>query len=131
MVCEWGMSEKLGPVTFGKKEEEIFLGREIAQHRDYSETTAQEIDREVRSIITAAQQKSEKLLNENIDSLHALANALLDYEILDGDQISRILKGEKLAPKRPTEKTEKVPEKSARARKQSRASDKKDKDPKA
>jgi cell division protease FtsH len=131
MVCEWGMSEKLGPVTFGKKEEEIFLGREISQHRDYSETTAQEIDREVRSIITAAQQKSEKLLNENIDSLHALANALLDYEILDGDQIGRILKGEKLAPKRNTEEAGKVPKKSGRARKQSRASDKKDKDQKA
>jgi len=128
MVCEWGMSDKLGPVTFGKKEEEIFLGREIAQHRDYSETTAQEIDKEVRSIITAAQQKAEKLLKENIDNLHALAEALLDHEILDGDQIDRILKGEKLAPKRSTEEAEKAPEKSGRTRKHSRASDKKDKD---
>jgi cell division protease FtsH len=100
MVCEWGMSNVLGPVTFGKKEEEIFLGREIAQHRDYSESTAQEIDREVRTILTEAQQKAEKLLEENIDMLHTLAKALLDFEILDGDQIEKVIKGQKLAPKK-------------------------------
>jgi cell division protease FtsH len=100
MVCEWGMSDILGPVTFGKKEEEIFLGREISQHRDYSESTAQEIDKEVRVIITEAQGIAEKILKENIKLLHALASALLDYEILDGEQIARVLKGEKLSPKK-------------------------------
>ena len=110
MVCEWGMSDILGPVTFGKKEEEIFLGREIAQHRDYSEATAQEIDKEVRSIITKAQQIAEKLLKDNIDMLHNLAQALLDFEILDGDQIEKVMKGEKLTPKKAkTETTEKKP----------------------
>ena len=99
MVCEWGMSEKLGPVTFGKKAEEIFLGREISQHRDYSEETAKEIDREVRNIITDAQNIGEKLLNDNVDSLHNLATTLLDYEILDREQIDKVLNGEKLSPK--------------------------------
>ncbi|HGY56671.1 MAG TPA: ATP-dependent metallopeptidase FtsH/Yme1/Tma family protein [Caldithrix abyssi] len=93
MVCEWGMSEKLGPVTFGKKDQEIFLGREIAQHRDYSEEVAREIDDEVRRIVTEAQKKAEDLLSKNIDKLHALAEALLDHEILDGEQIDQVLQG--------------------------------------
>ena len=96
MVCEMGMSEKLGPVTFGKKDQEIFLGREIAQHRDYSEETAQEIDKEVRRIVSDAQTKAEKLLKDNIEKLHALAEALLDYEILDGEQIDSLLRGDKI-----------------------------------
>jgi cell division protease FtsH len=96
MVCEWGMSEEMGPVTFGKKDQEIFLGREIAQHRDYSEETAQKIDGEVKRIILAAHKKAEDLLTKNIDGLHALAKALLEHEILDGDQIDRVLKGEKI-----------------------------------
>ena len=96
MVCEWGMSEKMGPVTFGKKEQEIFLGREIAQHRDYSERTAEEIDEEVRRIVQKAEAQAEKLLKENLDKLHALAKALLEYEILDGEQIDLVLKGEKI-----------------------------------
>ena len=96
MVCEWGMSDVLGPVTFGKKEEEIFLGREIAQHRDYSENTAKEIDKEVRRIITEAEKKSEDQLRKNVDMLHNLAAALLEYEILDGEQIDLILAGKKL-----------------------------------
>lgn len=96
MVCEWGMSEKLGPVTFGKKEEEIFLGREIAQHRDFSEKTAQEIDAEVRQIITKAENRVRELLSQNLDKLHQLAEALLEREILDGEQIDLILSGKKL-----------------------------------
>ena len=96
MVCEWGMSEKMGPVTFGKKEQEIFLGREIAQHRDYSEKTAEEIDEEVMRIVSTAEKRAIKLLEDNIDKLHALANALLEFEILDGEQIDRILRGEKI-----------------------------------
>jgi cell division protease FtsH len=100
MVCEWGMSDKLGPLTFGKKEEQIFLGREIATHRDYSEATAQEIDKEVRRIVDQAEKKATQLLTANSDKLHLLANALLEREILDGDEIDRILKGEKLEPVR-------------------------------
>jgi cell division protease FtsH len=96
MVCEWGMNEKIGPVTFGKKEQEIFLGREIAQHRDYSEKTAEEIDREVMRIVKSAEERAEKLLQDNIDKLHALAKALLEFEILDGEQIDAILRGEKI-----------------------------------
>ncbi len=97
MVCEWGMSEKLGPVTFGKKDQEIFLGREIAQHRDYSEDIAKEIDEEVRRIVSSAQERAMKLLEDNIDKLHALANALLEHEILDGEQIDQVLQGKKIA----------------------------------
>jgi cell division protease FtsH len=91
MVCEWGMSEKLGPLTFGKKEEQIFLGREIAQHRDYSEHTAIEIDEEVRRIVTEAYAKTKSILTENETGLNALANALLEKETLDGKEIWQIL----------------------------------------
>jgi cell division protease FtsH len=98
MVCEWGMSDKLGPLTFGKKEEQIFLGREIATHRDYSEHTAQEIDKEVRRIVEEAEAKATELLSANQDKLHALAKVLLEREILDGEEIDRILRGEELEP---------------------------------
>ncbi len=91
MVCDYGMSETLGPLTFGKKEEQIFLGREISQHRDYSELTAQKIDEEVKNLVTGAYEKSVQLLNENINGLHALANALLEKETLDSSDIDRIL----------------------------------------
>jgi cell division protease FtsH len=115
MVCEWGMSDILGPVTFGKKEEEIFLGREIAQHRDYSENTAKEIDKEVRRIISEAEKKSEDQLRKNIDMLHNLAKALLEYEILDCEQIDLILAGKKLPAKQVSESaTEKKPKTRAR-----------------
>lgn len=98
MVCEWGMSAKLGPMTFGKKQEEIFLGREIAQHRDYSERTAQMIDDEVKDILALSEEKAHKLISENLHHLHAIAKALLEREILDGEQIDAILRGEQLAP---------------------------------
>jgi cell division protease FtsH len=96
MVCEWGMSEKMGPITYGQKEQEIFLGREISQHRDYSEKIAQEIDAEVHRIVTEAEKKTEKLLRENISKLHDLSKALLVHELLDGEQIDAILRGEKV-----------------------------------
>ena len=99
MVCEWGMSERLGPLAFGKKEEQIFLGREIAQHKDYSEKTAIEIDEEITSIVTQCYERSKKLLSENIDILKRLAETLLEKEVLDGDQIDRIVKGLPLAEK--------------------------------
>jgi len=104
MICEWGMNENLGPVSFGKKQEEIFLGREITQHRDYSENTAQEIDQEVQAILNKAQNKAETIINKNIDLLHALSKELLEYEILDSDQIDTIINGESLKSKKPKKK---------------------------
>jgi len=105
MVCEWGMSEKLGPLTFGEKQEEIFLGREIAQHRDFSEATAQLIDQEVRRMVVQASHDVEKLIRANVKALHDLSAALLEKEILDGEEIDRILNGKKAASgKRPARK---------------------------
>ena len=98
MVCEWGMSEKLGPIAFGKREELVFLGREISQSKDYSEATAQIIDEEVRSLVDDAEERAKSLLAHNQDKLHMLANCLLEREILDGEEIDRLLKGETLAP---------------------------------
>ena len=100
MVCEWGMSEKLGPLTFGKKDEEIFLGREFARAKDYSERTAQLIDEEVSRIVQEAADRAERLLSENIDKLHRLAKALLEHEILDGAEIDRVLNGQPLKKKK-------------------------------
>jgi cell division protease FtsH len=91
MVTEWGMSEKLGPLTFGKKDEQIFLGREIAKHKDYSEKTAEEIDEEVKKIVIRAYEKAKSILKENFDLLEILANALLEKETLDGHDIDRII----------------------------------------
>ena len=98
MVCEWGMSDKLGPLSYGAKEEEIFLGREIQRHKDYSERTAIDIDEEVRAIVTAAMQDAEKILTKNIELLHTLSKELLEREILDGDEIDKLIKGEELPP---------------------------------
>ena len=98
MVCEWGMSDKLGPLSYGAKEEEIFLGREIQKHRDYSEKTAIEIDEEIRSIINQAMARAEKILVDNMDLLHKLSEELLEREILDADEIDKIIKGENLPP---------------------------------
>jgi cell division protease FtsH len=92
MVCEYGMSE-LGPLTFGKKEEQIFLGREIAQHRDFSEETAIRIDSEVRKIVTEQYERATRIINENRDTMVRLAEVLLEYESLDGVQIRRIVAG--------------------------------------
>jgi len=103
MVCELGMSENLGPLTFGKKEEMVFLGREISSHKDYSEQTAQLIDQEVRTIVERAYKRALGLLSENIDKLHLLATTLLEREVIDGDQMNRVLRGEKLEPPRSAE----------------------------
>ena len=92
MVCEWGMSEKLGPLTFGKNEEHIFLGREFARHKDYSEDTAMLIDAEIRRIVNDCAAKARQILEENLERLHALARALLERESLDGEEIARILR---------------------------------------
>ena len=100
MVCEWGMSDKLGPMSFGKKNEEIFLGREIQSHRDYSEKTAQAIDSEVVRIIKNAQKDSRKILEEKIDLLHLMASELLEHETIDEKDIKLLVKGKKLSKKK-------------------------------
>jgi len=92
MVCEWGMSEHLGPMTFGKKEEQIFLGRDFTQTKDYSERTAVEIDNEVRQIIMAAYDRAKELLQVNLDVLHKVAAELLEKEVLDGSEIDEIVR---------------------------------------
>jgi|TARA_B100000809_G_scaffold164125_1_gene161485 cell division protease FtsH len=100
MVCEWGMSDKLGPISFGKKNEEIFLGREIQSHRDYSEKTAQAIDNEVVRFIENAQKDSHQILEEKIDLLHLMASELLEHETIDEKDIKLLVKGKKLSKKR-------------------------------
>ncbi|MBU3982200.1 MAG: hypothetical protein KJ985_01675 [Proteobacteria bacterium] len=91
MVCEWGMSDDLGPLTYGKKEEQIFLGREIAQHRDFSEDTARKIDAAVKNIIDEATTQTVSLLTENRDVLTRMAEELLEKETIVLDDIERIL----------------------------------------
>jgi cell division protease FtsH len=91
MVCEWGMSEKMGPLTFGKGEEHIFLGREMSRPKDYSEETAVLIDSEIKRIVTDAAMRAKHLLDSNLERLHVLARALLERETLDGEEINRIL----------------------------------------
>ncbi|OGW13733.1 MAG: cell division protein FtsH, partial [Nitrospirae bacterium GWA2_42_11] len=98
MVCEWGMSERLGPLTFGKKQEEIFLGREIAQHRDYSEHTAIQIDEEVKRLVMENYDRTKKLLKDNINTLKAIAEALLEQEVLDAPEIDEIIRATSAVP---------------------------------
>src|SRR5690606_26626741 len=86
MVCEWGMSEKVGPITFGKGEEQIFLGKEISRPKDYSEETALEIDSEIKSIIKNNYAKTKALLEDSIELLHKLAELLLEKEVIDGKE---------------------------------------------
>ncbi|MBI2343604.1 MAG: ATP-dependent metallopeptidase FtsH/Yme1/Tma family protein [Deltaproteobacteria bacterium] len=100
MVCEWGMSEKLGPLTFGKKEEMIFLGREIAQPSEYSEETAREIDEEIHRLVTENYQRALVILGEHEATLHTMAEALLDREVIDAHEIDLILHGKPLPPRR-------------------------------
>jgi cell division protease FtsH len=92
MVCEWGMSEKLGPLTFGKNEEHIFLGREVARSKDYSEDTALMIDSEIKRLIFECASRARQILEEHLEKLHALARALLERETLDSEEIARILR---------------------------------------
>ena len=104
MVCEWGMSE-LGPLSFGKKEEQIFLGREIAQHRDYSEATAIKIDDQVRKLVEAGYGRARNIIEEKSDALVRIAEALLEREVLDGSEVKMLIDGESLpavAPSKPT-----------------------------
>jgi len=92
MVCEWGMSERLGPMTFGKKEEQIFLGRDFTQLQDYSDGTADEIDKEVRRLIQDSYDRAKSLLTANMRVLHRMAEVLLEKESIDGADIDEIVK---------------------------------------
>jgi cell division protease FtsH len=100
MVCEWGMSS-LGPLTFGRKEEAIFLGREIAQHRDYSEDTAIKIDVEVRGIVNMGYSRARQILETNSEALERVARALLDREVLDAVELKMLMEGKTLPDKIP------------------------------
>ncbi len=91
MICEYGMSENIGPVTFGHRQDQVFLGRDIARDKDYSEEVAAEIDKEVRSFMEDAYAATEKLLNENLDTLHVIAQALIERETLDENEINELV----------------------------------------
>jgi len=91
MVCEWGMSEKLGPVTFGQKQDLVFLGRDMARQQDYSEETARDIDREVRGLVSGCYERARDILRTNIHVLHRVAKTLLEKEVVDGAEIKRII----------------------------------------
>jgi cell division protease FtsH len=91
MVCEWGMSEKLGPLNYGRKDEPVFLGKEMNRQREFSEDTAQEIDTELRRIVNGCFDSAKTILAENIETLHAIASALLDREVLDGQEIDALI----------------------------------------
>ena len=99
MVCEYGMS-RLGPLTFGKKEEQIFLGREIAQHRDFSEETARQIDLEVRRLIDEAYQSAHTIVESHADAMHRIAAALLERETIDAEEVKMLIEGRELPPLR-------------------------------
>jgi cell division protease FtsH len=122
MVCEWGMSDAMGPLTFGKKEEQIFLGREIAQHQDYSEDTAIRIDQEVKGIVTHQYERAHAVLAEHRDALVRIAEALLSNEVLDGEQVRMLAAGRSLEEGRASAAPAPVPaEDEARARQRERS----------
>jgi cell division protease FtsH len=105
MVCEWGMSEHMGMVEYGEHEDYVFLGRDISRARDYSEATAEQIDREVRKLVDDAYMRATDLLSKNRDKLEIIAKALLEYETLDGSQIREIIEhGQMLHPPGPPSK---------------------------
>ncbi len=95
MVCEWGMSE-LGPLSFGKKDEQIFLGREINQHRDYSEETAIKIDQQVRKLVEDGYDRAKRIISDRSDAMVRIAEALLEREVLDGAEVNALIEGRTL-----------------------------------
>jgi len=101
MVCEWGMSEALGPLTYGKKEEQIFLGKEFNRHQDYSEATALKIDAEIKRIVTEQYDRANKTLTDGKAMLVRVAEALLEHEVLDGEQIKQVIEGRTLEIRKP------------------------------
>ena len=92
MICEYGMSTELGPVTFGHRQDQVFLGRDIARDKNYSEEIAAKIDKEIRKFLDEAYQKTEELLQNNIDKLHLIAQALIEKETLEGSEIEQLMK---------------------------------------
>jgi cell division protease FtsH len=112
MICEWGMSEVLGPMTFGEKEEQIFLGKEFNRHIDYSEETARKIDEEIRTIVYGSYEKARQILEERQDGLERIAEALLERETLQASQIQALIDGQELPeipkPAEPDEDREKT-----------------------
>ena len=96
MVTEWGMSDKLGPLAYGENEQEVFLGHSVTQKKNISESTAQEIDKEVRKIVDEAYKKAHSIIKKNINQLHKLAKGLLKYETLTGEEIKDVIKGKKI-----------------------------------
>ena len=108
MVCEWGMSDKIGPLTFGKKSEEVFLGREISHSRDYSDEISQIIDAEITSLVKQAEENAEKVLTTHLDKLHNLAGTLLEYESITGDEMIQVLKGEEIIRLEPRPRKKRV-----------------------
>jgi cell division protease FtsH len=101
MVCDWGMSD-LGPVSFGKREEQIFLGREIAQHRDFSEATAIRIDEQIRAFVDEGYGRAKRIIEDNREAVEKITEALLEREILDGNEVKLLLAGQSLPPYRST-----------------------------
>ena len=114
MVCEWGMSDVVGPMTFGKKNDEIFLGREIQSQRDYSEEMAKTIDEEVVKIVRKAQLTANKILKKDISKLHKIAEALLKYETINGEDVLSIMNGKKIRPSKNGSVATKAPKKTTR-----------------
>jgi cell division protease FtsH len=110
MVCEWGMSEKLGPVSFGKKEEQVFLGREMGSQRDFSEQTAIEIDAEIRRIVQSQYDRAMNVLRDHREALEMIADSLLEYETLDGSDIDKLLAGEDVTREKPEKRHLHTPE---------------------
>ncbi len=98
MVCEWGMSKELGPLTFGRRDQQIFLGRDLLKEKDYSESTAVMIDKEVRRIVLDCYNRAKNIISDNIKALHAIAKTLLEKEVLTGDEIEKIIKDNKALP---------------------------------
>jgi len=97
MVCEWGMSDKIGPLTFGKKTEEVFLGREISHARDYSDEISSTIDSEITMIVRRAEKQAEKILRGHHDELVVLAEALLEYETISGAEMQAVISGKRIS----------------------------------
>jgi cell division protease FtsH len=105
MVTEWGMSDTLGPLTYGDSEQEVFLGHSVTQRKSVSDATAKIIDQEIRIIIDTAYQKAQAILTEHHDQLETLAQGLLEYETLSGDEIQALLRGETIVRRQPDDKS--------------------------
>ncbi len=109
MVTKWGLSDKLGPIAYSEDEDEVFLGRSVTQHKHVSDDTARQIDEEVRNILDTAYQRSTQILNDNVDKLHTMAQVLLQYETIDGEQISAIMEGREPGPPKDWQKSDNTP----------------------